>query len=210
MKLTLYYAPGACSLASHIALEESGLAYEAFRINTAAGEQRSPEYLKVNSRGRVPTLVIDGRTLTENVAIMTFIAGGHPKSGLWPTNTLDQAEALSVMSWLANTVHPAFAHIFRTERYSDDANTYEAIKNKGRETFWNCLKEIDAMVAGRRWYFGNRFTVVDGYLLVFYRWGLRIHLDMKSLPHYTALVERVASRPAVKRVMAEEGIALQP
>jgi glutathione S-transferase len=210
VKLTLYYAPGACSLASHIALEESGLAYEAFRINTAGGEQRTPEYLKINPRGRVPALVADGKTLVENVAIMAFIAGGHPKAGLWPATTWDQAQALSVMSWLAGTVHPAFAHIFRTERYSDDASTHEAIKSKARETFWGCLKEIDALVSGKRWFFGNRFTVVDGYLLVFYRWGLRIHLDMKSLANYTALVERVVARPAVKRVMAEEGIALQP
>jgi glutathione S-transferase len=208
MKLTLYYSPGACSLGSHIALEESGLAYEARRIMTAAGEQRSPEYLKINPRGRVPTLVADGKVLVENVAIMVFIAGGHPRAGIWPESTWEQAQALSFMTWLADTVHPAYAHIYRPERYVPDPSLVEPVKAKGRETFWDCLKEIDRLLEGRKWAVGKRFSVVDGYLLVFYRWANRASFPVRDLAHYTAHIERVLARKSVKKVMADEGITL--
>jgi glutathione S-transferase len=208
MKLTLYYSPGACSLASHIALEESGLAYEAIRIMTAAGEQRSPEYLKINPRGRVPTLVADGKVLVENLAIMAFVAGGHPKAKIWPETTWEQAQALSFMAWLADTVHPAYAHIYRPERYVPDPSSIEPVRAKGRENFWDCLREIDRLLEGRKWAVGKGFSVVDGYLLVFYRWGNRASFAVRDLTNYTALVERVLARPAVKKVMADEGITL--
>src|SRR5690349_1013839 len=84
MATKLYYAPGACSLASHIALEEIGIPYQTQPLNLAEGDQRKPEYLKINPRGRVPALVVDDEILTENVGIMTYLAGGHPKAGIWP------------------------------------------------------------------------------------------------------------------------------
>lgn len=208
MKITLYYAPGACSLAPHIVLEELGIPYEAVRISTAAGEQRKPEYLKINPRGRVPTLVADGKALVENVAILTFLGGGFADKGLWPRTTWDQAQALSFMAWLADTVHPAFAHFYRPERYVADGACVEAVKAHGRNAFHDALREIDSLLAGKRWAVGGRFSVVDAYLLVFYRWGSRNGLPVRELAHYTALVERVLARPAVSRVMQAEGITM--
>ena len=84
MTTKLYYAPGACSFASHCAIEETGIPYEAVRINTQQGEQRSPEYLKINPRGRVPTLVVNDHPLTENVGILTYLGGGYPAAKIWP------------------------------------------------------------------------------------------------------------------------------
>ena len=208
MKITLYYSPGACSLAPHIVLEELGVPHEAVRISTADGQQRSPEYLKINPRARVPALVVDGKVLVENVAILSFLGGGFPARGLWPRTTWDQAQALSLMSWLADTVHPSFAHLYRPERYVEGPACVDAVKAKGRETFGDCLREIDRLVAGKRWAVGGRFSVVDAYLLVFYRWGNRNAFHVKDLAHYTALVERVLARPAVRRVMAGEGITM--
>ena len=208
MSMKLYYAPGACSLASHIALEESGLAYETQLIKTAEGEQRKPEYLAINPRGRVPTLVVDGHALTENVGILTYIAGGHPKAGIWPKDTFHQAMAVSSMAWLSNTVHPTFAQYFRSERYIDGDAPREALKAKAKSNYEGYLREIDGLLAGRKWAVGNHFTVVDGYLVVFYRWGNRIQLPMRELANYSALVDRVLARPAVKKVMADEGITM--
>ena len=208
MSIKLYFAPGACSLASHIALEESGLKYETQKIDTAAGEQRSPEYLAINPRGRVPTLVVDGHVLTENVGILTYVGGGYPKAGIWPKDTWHQAVAVSTMAWLSNTVHPAFAHMFRAQRYVDGDAAQEAVKAKGREMYWGFLKEIDGLLAGRKWAVGDHFTVVDGYLLVFYRWANRNQMPVSELKNYSALVERVLARPAVKKVMADEGITM--
>lgn len=208
LNITLYYSPGACSLAPHIVLEELGVPYEAVKISTAEGQQRSPEYLKINPRGRVPTLVVDGKVLVENVAILTFLGGGFPERGLWPRTTWDQAKALSTMAWLADTVHPAFAHIYRPERYVEGPACIEAVKSAGRATFGECLEEIDRLVAGKKWAAGSRYSVVDAYLVVFYRWGNRNAFPVRNLAHYTALVGRVLARPAVKRVMAGEGITL--
>ena len=208
MRITLYYAPGACSLAPHIVLEELGIAYEAVRINTAEGQQRSPEYLRINPRGRVPALAVDGKVLVENVAILSFLGGGFPDRGLWPRATWDQAQALSTMAWLADTVHPAYAHCFRPERYVEGEACREAVKASGRKSFGDCLAEIGRLLAGRRWAVGNRFSVVDAYLVVFYRWGVRNAFPVKDLAHYSALVERVLARPAVKRVFAGEGITM--
>jgi len=208
MKITLYYAPGACSLAPHIVLEELGVPYEAVRISTAAGEQRKPEYLRINPRGRVPTLVVDGKVLVENVAILTFLGGGFPDKGLWPHTTWDQAQALSLMAWLADTVHPAFAHFYRPERYVEQGACIEAVKAHGRNAFHDGLREIDALLEGRRWAVGGHFSVADAYLLVFYRWGSRSGLPVRDLADYTALVERVLARPAVSRVMQAEGITM--
>ena len=208
MAMKLYYAPGACSLASHIALEEVGIPYETQPLNLAEGDQRKPEYLKLNPRGRVPTLVVDGNVLTENVGILTYLGGGHPKAGLWPKKTWEQAKLVSSMAWLSNTVHTTFGHVIRAARYADDAAAQEAIKAKARQMYGDYLKEIDALLAGKKWSIAGQYTVIDGYLLVFYRWGNRNQFPVKQLRNYTALMERVMARPAVKKVMADEGITL--
>src|SRR5690242_42291 len=166
MSIKLYFGPGACSLASHIALEEAGLEYETQKLDLAAGDQRKPEYLALNPRGRVPTLVVDGHVLTENVGILTYIAGGYPKAGLWPKDTWHQATAVSTMAWLSNTVHTTFAHMFRSQRFVDGEAAQEAVKAKARTMYLDYLKEIDGLLAGRKWAIGERYGVVDGYLLV--------------------------------------------
>jgi glutathione S-transferase len=208
MTTKLYFAPGACSLASHIALEESGLPYETQKLNLMEGDQRKPEYLRLNPRGRVPTLVTDGQVLTENVGILTYIAGGYPKAGQWPKDTFHQAMAVSTMAWLSNTVHPAFGHLFRAERYVDGDEAREAVKAKAKVMYQEYLREIDRLLEGRKWAVGNHYTVVDGYLVVFYRWGNRNQMPVHELKNYSALMDRVLARPAVKKVMADEGITM--
>ncbi len=208
MTTKLYYAPGACSLASHIALEEVGLPYETQKLILADGDQRKPEYLRLNPRGRVPTLVVDGEVMTENVGILTYLGGGHSHAGLWPKKPWDQAKLVSSMAWLSNTVHTTYSHIARPERYADDEASREAIKAKGRVNYQGYLEEIDRLLAGQKWAIANQYTVLDGYLLVFYRWGNRAKLPVQDLKNYTALVQRVMARDAVKKVMADEGITL--
>jgi|CXWL01.1.fsa_nt_gi glutathione S-transferase len=209
MDMKLYYAPGACSFASHIALEELGLPYTTQKLNLMEGDQRKPEYLKLNPNGRVPTLVVDGRPLTENLAILTFVGGGFPGKGLWPKETWSQAMLVSAMAWCSNTIHPAYAHLVRASRYSDDAAAQETIKAKARESFGGYLKQVDGWLAKTpKWMMGKQYTVGDGYLLVFYRWGNRSGFDVKSLANYTRHANDMLARPAVKKVMADEGITL--
>ena len=123
--LTLFYAPGACSMAPHIVLEEGGEKYEPKKLDLAKGEQRTPEYMKIHPLGRVPALRLDdGSPLTENTAILPFLG---KRFGLWPTDPVKEARALSTIGFFAATVHPANGHIARTERYTDDKSAFPGI-----------------------------------------------------------------------------------
>ena len=164
--LKLYFAPGACSTASHIGLEESGAKFDSQALAFAKNEQKTPEYLKINPRGRVPALVTDGGTIVENTAILDYIAAKHAPQ-LMPTDPLQRARAISLMAWFSNNVHPSFTHISRPERFATDTGVFDHLKAVGRENFHTALKEIDGILAGKQWILGDQFSVVDGYALVF-------------------------------------------
>jgi glutathione S-transferase len=201
--LTLYYGPGACSMASHIVLEESGEKYEPRRMDLAKGEQRTPEYLKMNPQGRVPLLQLDnGEPLAENTAILPYLG---KRFGLWPTDAAAEAKALSTIGFFASSVHPAHAHVGRPERYTADTSAYPGIKDMGLKTFHGYLKQTDALLDGREW-LSDRYSVLDPYAFVFYTWGVRRELPMGELENYTAFKDRMMKRPAVQRVAADEKI----
>ena len=109
--LTLYYSPGASSVIPHITLEEIRVPYQRKLINLAKGEHKTDAYLKINPHGKVPALCVDGNVLTENVAILTYLAKQFPDARLLPQNLLEEARCLSTMAWFASAVHPTFAHI---------------------------------------------------------------------------------------------------
>ena len=201
--LTLYYSPGACSMAAHIVLEESSEKYTPQRVDLAKGEQRSEAYLKMNPQGRVPVLRLDdGKPLTENTAILPYLG---KRFGLWPKDQAGESKALSLIGFFAASVHPAHAHVGRPERYSADASAFPAIKEMGLKTFHGYLKQIDGMLAGREW-LSDRYSVLDPYGLVFYTWGVRRELPMAELSNYTAFKDRMLKRPAVQRVVADEKV----
>lgn len=201
--LTLYYGRGACSMASHIVLEESGEKYEPRVVDLANGEQRTEAYRKINPHGRVPALRLDsGDVITENTAILPFLG---KRFKLWPTDPVAEARALSLIGFFASSVHPAHAHIGRPERYALDQSAFPTIKEAGMKSFHGYLKEIDGMLAGRQW-FGDQYSVVDPYGFVFYSWGVRRELPMAELKNYTAFKDRMLQRPAVQRVVADEKV----
>jgi glutathione S-transferase len=203
--LTLYYSPGACSMAAHVVLEESGEQYELRRVDLAGGEQRTEAYLKLHPQGRVPALGLgDGETLTENTAILPYLG---KRFGLWPADPVTEAKALSLVGFFAASVHPAHAHLGRPERYAADSAAFPTIRETGRKTFHGYLKQIDGMLAGREW-FSDRYSALDPYGLVFYTWGVRRELPMEEFPNYTAFKDRMLQRPAVARVMENEKIKL--
>ena len=204
--LTLFYAPGACSMASHIALEETGAPYEAKPVSLATGEHLKDEYLNnVNPRGKVPALKTENDgILTENVAILTYLARTFPDARLLPTDPLGTARALSHMAYLSNTVHPAFTHIMRPGRFASDEKTHDNIKATGKENFWKLLQEIDGLLAGKDYVLGSQYSAADPYTLVFYGWGKRIGLPVDELKNYTALKDRLVQRPAVRKILERE------
>jgi glutathione S-transferase len=203
LMLTLYYGPGACSMAAHIVLEESGEKYEPKKVNLAGGEQRSESYLKINPQGRVPALGLDdGEPLTENTAILPYLG---KRFDLWPKDALAEAKALSLIGFFAASVHPAHAHVGRPERYTADTTAFPGIKEAGLKTFHGYLKQVDGLLANREW-FSDHYSVLDPYGFVFYAWGVRRELPMAELKNYTAFKDRMLKRPAVGRVLEDEKI----
>ena len=200
--LTLFYAPGACSMAPHIVMEESGEKYDAKRMDLAKGEQRTPEYMKIHPLGRVPALKLDdGTPLTENTAILPFLG---KRFGLWPSEPVKEAQALSLIGFFAATVHPANAHVGRPERYTEDKSAFPGLQAMGKKTFHEYMKQVDGMYAGRDW-LSDKYSVLDPYAFVFYVWGVKRELPMAELKHYSAFKDRMLKRPAVQRVVADEG-----
>ena len=201
--LTLYYSPGACSMAAHIVLEESGEKYTPQRVDLAKGEQKTDAYLKIHPLGRVPALKLDdGDYLPENTAILPYLG---KRFGLWPTDAAGEAKALSLIGFFASSVHPAHAHVGRPERYTADTSAYPGIKDMGLKTFHGYLKQVDGMLDGREW-LSDRYSVIDPYAFVFYTWGVRRELPMGELRNYAAHKDRMMARPAVQRVAEDEKI----
>ena len=202
--LTLYYGPGACSMASHIVLEESGEKYEPKRMDLAKGEQRTEAYLKMNPQGRVPVL----QTRQRRAARREHRDPALSRQALrrcgrrMPTA---EAKALSPIGFFAASVHPAHAHVGRPERYTADQSALPGIKEQGLKTFHGHLKQIDGMLAGREW-LGDKYSVLDPYGFVFYTWGVRRELPMGELKNYTAFKDRMIKRPAVQRVLEDEKV----
>lgn len=203
--LVLYYSPGACSTAAHIALEESGLAYQA-RCVSAGGEVTKEALRAINPNGKVPALVADGALLTETVAILSLIASFVP--GLMPETAWGRALCLSRMAWFASSVHIAFRQTRRPERFTAAATCRQAVRQAGHRSFREALSEIDAMLAQGLWIGGDHFSVADAYALVFFGWGLDNGYDMGAYRAFSGFARRCVARRAVARVLVRERSAL--
>lgn len=202
--LTLCYSPDACSLAPHIVLEETGVSYALELVSVPKGEHQAPEHLNVNPRGKIPALRTDEGMLTENVAILTYIARSFPQARLLPEKPIDMARCLSHIAWLSNTVHPAFTHIVRPGRFATDEAVYDDLRATGRENTSKLLEELDALLAGREWMLDSRYSVADPYTLVIYGWGKGHGMLVEQLANYTAFKNRMLHRPAVRRMLERE------
>jgi glutathione S-transferase len=206
--MTLYFSPGACSLASHIGLEETGAPYEIKPILLAKGQQRTEEYKKINPRGKVPALSVDGKIMVENTAILTYLARRFPDKKLMPADPADEARCIGTMCWFSSVVHPSYQRFHRPARFAEAEAAHAAVEETGRKSFWANLQEIDSMLQANDWIMGREFTVVDGYALVFYGWGARSGFPMKELRAYTVWQERMMQRPTVRKsVESEESVS---
>ena len=205
---TLYFAPGACSMAAHILLEECDADYDVKELSLAKGEQHTKEYRKINPYGKVPALLVDGEVISQNVAILPYLAKQFPHLNLSPNDPLNYVKCIEVIGWLASTVHPAFGLALHPERpvgsTETDEETLRNISSTGKKIFWNCLEEIDKRVSNQPWMMGENYTFVDPYVLVFYNWGVRLELSVTSLKNYTAWKDRMLERPAVCKVLEKE------
>jgi len=205
--LTLYYAPGTCALASHLALEYAGASYEAVRLDFKQQQQRSPEYLRVNPKGRVPALVTERGTLSENPAILLYIAQTFPAAQLAP---LDDPFLLAKMnefnSYLASTVHVNHAHKGRGYRWVDpqDTTAIEAMKKRVPQTMAESFALIEEQMFRGPWVLGERFSTSDLYLYTLARWLEGDEVDVKRFPKVADQMARLDASPQVRKVLAAQ------
>ncbi|HEV2746846.1 MAG TPA: glutathione binding-like protein [Allosphingosinicella sp.] len=204
----LYYSPGACSLAPHIVLEETGILFEARRVSIADGELRSADYRAINPKERVPALAVDGEVLTEVPALLAYLASLAPAAELVPpAGTVAFGRCFELMAFLSSSLHIAYAQLWRPERFlPEDFAGRGAFTEQGRKTVRRHSAEIEAGLGGE-WALGPRYSIADAYLFPFYRWGVRIGLAMADEhPRWTAWKDRMIRRPAVIRAVGREGI----
>ena len=202
--MQLYFAEGSCAFASLVALEEAGVHFVARKIDMKANEQRSAAYLAINPRGRVPTLIADGRAITETIALLTYIANRFPNAGLLPLGDPGRlARAYELMSWFASGLHVTIAQIWRSTRFTQDATAIAALRAEGPVILLEDYREIERLMDGP-WLLGESYSVLDPYAVVFWRWGERLGFDMDRFPAWAAHRARVMARPAVERAVAIE------
>ncbi|MEO8547158.1 MAG: glutathione S-transferase N-terminal domain-containing protein [Sphingomicrobium sp.] len=207
MGLKLFYSPGACSLVPHIALEEAGAEFEPVRVTLAQGEHLKPEYLANNPHARVPALGTDRGVITENIAILNFIADEFGAEGSVPRgDPYAAARCNELLGWFASSIHIAFAQVWRAERFTRDQTVHEAIIAGGREVLTRQFDEIETR-CGDGWLVPGHFTAADGYALVLFRWGRRIGEEMVIYPNWAALCGRILERPAVVGALEREGLS---
>jgi glutathione S-transferase len=203
--LKLYYAPGTCALASHIALEEAGAGYTTERLDFKSNQQNSPEYLAINPKGRVPALVTDRGVLTETPAMLGFIAQSFPQAKLAP---LDDPHAFAQMqafnSYLCSTVHVAHAHRGRGYRWATDEASFADMKRMVPKSVGACFALIERDMLKGPWVMGDSYTICDPYLFTIAQWLEGDSVDLSALPKVADHRKRMAERPAVRKAMAEE------
>jgi glutathione S-transferase len=204
MSLKLFYSPGACSLAPHIVLEEIGTEWEPVRVSLKEGAQRRPEYLAINPKGRVPALATERGVLTENPAILAYLAQAFPEAGLAPVNDpFAFAQVNSFNCWISSSLHPAFAHAFRPERFGEGEEAARAMRARAPIAVAEYLQFAEDKLQSGGWLHGA-YTTSDPYLFVLAGWAPRLQVDLAPFPKLRDHRERMLQRPAVQAALARE------
>jgi glutathione S-transferase len=208
--LILYYAPTACSIAPHIALEEVGVPFEPRRIDLAKGEQASVEFLALSPLGRVPAMIIDGEAVTEVPALLTYVASLDTRVGLTPPpGTLAYARCFEWLGFLASSLHVAYAQFRRPQRFLPEASpARDELTEQGRQNTIQFYREVERRLTGG-WAAGDSYSIADINLFPFFTWAWRLEFDVrKECPKWAALFDRVKERPAAQRAIEREGITV--
>lgn len=202
--LTFYYTSKTCALATHIALIDAGADYTLRRIDFQSGEQRSPEFLAINPKGRVPALVTPQGILTETTALLTYIAQTHPQANLAPTEPFALARLQSFTAFLSSTLHVAHAHGPRGNRWTDDPVAIAALKSYVPTSVTAAFKLVEDTMLQGPFVMGDTYTIADPYLFTMSTWIEGDQVDTAQIPRVMAHRQMMSKRPSVIRALAEE------
>ena len=204
--MKLFYTPGTCSMGIHAILEEIGKPYDLEKVDLAAQAQHAPAFKAINPKSKVPTLMRDdGSVLTEFPAIALWLARTNPQAGLLPDDPDAQARAFEAMDYVVATIHmQGFTRMVRPGNYTPNEADHEAVKAKGREIFETGLKLMDSALGGKD-YVAGAFSVADAALFYVEYWAaarMKMELPANCAAHFA----RMKTRPAVARMLADEGL----
>ena len=201
MSITLYHAPGACSIAGYVSLLEAGAEFDVVLISLAKKEQYSESYKALNPKQKVPYLIVDGKGLSENTAIQTWIASAYPEANLLPQDRFERARAISYMNWFSSGMHPHITRHFRTAKFCAIESAHEDIKAKAKAMFFEQMALVEQELEGRTWFFDHN-TACDSYFFWVYSRALRENFDLSEFRNSTAHYEAMQKRPNVQRALA--------
>jgi len=204
--MKLLYSPGACSIGIHVLLEEIGKPYEAQLVNLREGGQFKPEFTAVNPKSKVPTLVRDdGSVLTEYPAIAFWLARSNPDKKLLPEDVESQTRGIEALDYAVATIHmQGFSRLFRASNYTPNPADEDKVKQRGKEIVEKGFAVLDKALAGKD-YVAGTFSIADSALFYVEFWGGK-RMNMKLPPNCEAHLNRMLARPAVQRVMQQEGL----
>ena len=201
--LKFFYAPGTCALATHIVLEHLQVPHEAVKLDFRNQQQRTPEYLAINPKGRVPALVTERGVLTETPALLLYLAQLYPQARLAPLDDpFALAELQAVTNWLCSTVHIAHAHRMRGYRWTDDEAAQQTMKAKVPKNMTECFAWIDSDLLRGPWMMGETFTVADAYMFTLSTWLPGDGVDIQQFARVADHHQRMRALPAVQRALA--------
>jgi glutathione S-transferase len=190
MEIALYYAPNTCALAPYITLTEAGADFEVRPLNYRKRQNFSPEYLKINPKHKVPTLVVDGKILTENVAIHQWVHRTFPDAKILPADPWDELQAISLHSWCASGIHPYLSRINNPPKVCDAAGASDSVVKIATEVLFEAFRIGDDLLAGREYFFDHFST--------------QLEVDISGFPNVVAHFKRMQERPSVKKLLAYE------
>jgi glutathione S-transferase len=208
MDIVLYFAPNTCALVSYITLTEANAPFEVRPLNFRKHQQRTPDFLKVNPKHKVPVLVVDGRPLTENVAINLWIARHFPAAKLFPGEPWQELQAISFMSWCAAGIHPFLSRINSPPRVCDLPNSEASVKKLAQEALHENFQIAEDALNGREFFF-DHFTAADAHFFWCLRRGLQLDVDLSGFPKCMAHAERMKQRASVQKAQAYEKSVLE-
>lgn len=207
MQIVLYYAPTACSLVPYVNLTEAGAQFEVRALNMRTQQHLSPEYVKINPKHKVPLLVVDGKTLSENVAINTWIARTFPAARLLPADPWLELQAISLMSWCSGGIHPFLTRINSPAKVADYPGSEDAVRKAAVSALMENFKIADDKLAGHEFFF-DHYTAPDVHFFWCMRRAGQFGLDLSPFKNCSAHFERITQRPSVQKLLAFEKATL--
>jgi glutathione S-transferase len=203
MDIVLYYAPITCALAPYITLTEANAKFEVRPLNFRKGQHNLPEYLKLNPKHKVPLLIVDGKVLSESVAIQIWIARNFPQAKLLPADPWQELQAISLLSWCSGGIHPFLARINSPPRVCDFPGSEEAVRRQAEAQLFENFKIADDLLAGREFFF-DHFTAPDAHFFWCFRRATQFDLDLSGFKNCIAHFERMKQRASVQKLLAFE------